>query len=119
MVGPLIGMCAYKALSQKRVARGERGSRQPTPTSPAILVRQLPRLQGYLKGFYFQLQSLPKWVCGPLQASPCLFWACSLLVGFFVEVVTCSNKYDSEQASHLMEHDFWLLTSAGQTQVST
>ena len=66
MVGPLIGMCAYTALSQKRVASGgrEEGGRERISTSPAILGRQLLRIQGYLRGFYFLFQSLPKWVCG-------------------------------------------------------
>lgn len=66
LVGPLIGMCAYTALSQKRVASGggEEGGREPTSASPAIRWRQLHRLQGYSRGFYFQFQSLPKWVCG-------------------------------------------------------
>lgn len=79
MVGPLIGMCAHKAEPEPRGLWGEggRGSRLPTPTYSAILVRQLCRLQDYLKGFYFQVQSLPKWVCGPLQAPPCLFKPCA------------------------------------------
>lgn len=102
------------------MASGVEGERKQAahPTSPALLGRQLPRLQGYLKGSYFQLQSLPKWVCGPLQAPPCLFWACAKIVRFLCAGQQCSDKYDSGAASH-PEHDLWHLTSAGQAQAST
>lgn len=55
MVGPLIGMCACKALKQKRVASGggEGGGRQPTPTSPAILGRQLAQAPALFKRLLF------------------------------------------------------------------